>query len=548
MEEASVSLDAAKMDELILDRKYDEISDLVSELESRQYKSSKFRAENYYIIGNGYAILADSFKSSWDEKIGLQVKFYKKSQYEPGFSELSDDLRSRVYTNLANALYGQGRLFEALKEYDRAIATFNNPLAYFSKGRVLLEVSSSLYDKGHAIYFQKEAYPILKYIFECKEALFDSEHLKLIDSATPYIRFVSHFDEHFESICEKNPHLSDIKGSAGKSGKEHLYKKWCLDNTLFINDLNEITAESVAAQDVMGLPSVRFSVNPLVGVTESLWLGGGFSEIKHQFAHARFTYYEAIESQYARREISHYASNDLFLVNSLDYCIYRRDIEQIKISFRLLYSCFDKLAVLLFKYLDPGSAARVHFSTVWYGSKNNVKQDLLSSKNPYLLALYWLSREINDNEAEGHDHWMDSNAEKLADIRNKLEHGGFRVVMDDLYKITNAFDRDMVEAERAEILARIEANNKILRSGVSKAEQIEIREKINSEQDFIDGKNNLAGYPLIITDKELRDQTLRLMRKVRYAIMYTSLAIHYEEEKLDDSGVIVPYETPIYSK
>jgi hypothetical protein len=66
MEEASVSLDAAKMDELILDRKYDEISDLVSELESRQYKSSRFRAENYYIIGNGYAILADSFKSSWD--------------------------------------------------------------------------------------------------------------------------------------------------------------------------------------------------------------------------------------------------------------------------------------------------------------------------------------------------------------------------------------------------------------------------------------------------------------------------------------------------
>lgn len=540
-----MDLDAAKMDEIILGRKHEELKVFMALLEGRRYESSKCRAQNYYIIGNGYAFLADGLQSPWDERVGFQVKFYKKSQYEQGFSELSDDLRSRVYTNLANALSSQGRLFEAIRELDRALAIFNNPLAYFSKGMALLEVSSSLYDKGHAVYFQKEAYPILKYVFECKEQLFDADHLKCIEAAVPYIEFVKHFDRHYDSICEDYPHISKVKGSAGKSNKERLYKRWCLENTLFINDLNEITVEVAAAQDVMGLPSVRHSINPLIGVTESLWLGGGFSEIKHQYVHARFTYYEAIESKYARREVSHYENNDLFLVNSLDYCIYRRDIEQIKVSFRLLYSCFDKLAVLLFKYLDPGSAARVCFSGVWYDNKK-IKEDFLKSDNPYLLALYWLSREINDNEAEGHDHWMDSNAAKLADIRNKLEHGGFRVVMDGLYKITNPFDRKLVEERHAEILARIEANNKILKSGVSKVDQKAIREKIKFDQGLIDGKNNLKGYPLIITDKELRDQTLRLMSKVRYAIMYTSLAIHYEEEKLDDSGIIIPYETPLY--
>lgn len=546
MEEAYVSLDAAKMDEIILGQNYDELKNFIELLENRQYHSSKFRAENYYIIGNGYAILANSFPSFWDERIGLQVKFYKKAQYEVGFSELSSDLQSRVFTNLANALYSQGRLFEALKEHDRAIATYNNSLAHFSKGRILLEVSSSLYDGGHAIYFQKEAYPILKYIYEHKKQLFDAEHLKFIDAATPYIEFVHHFDQHFDSICEDFPHLSELKGSPGKSSKERSYKKWCLENTLFINDLNEITTETVAAQDVMGLPSVRFSINPLIGVTESLWLSGAFSEIKHQYAHARFTYFEAIESQYSQREVSHYANNDLFLANTLDYCIYRRDIEQLKISFRLLYSCFDKLAVLLFKYLDLGSAARVYFSSVWYGENKTVKQRFLNSDNPYLLALYWLSREINDNETEGHDYWMDSNAAKLADIRNKLEHGGFRVVIDDLYKITSTFDKDLTEAKHAEILARIEANKKIIKSGVPKAEQRKIREKIKSDQDLIIEKNKLIGYPLIITDKELRDQTLRLMKKVRYAIIYTSLAIHYEEEKLDDSGIVIPYETPLH--
>lgn len=547
MEETYVSLDAAKMDEIILGRKFDELKTFIELLENRQYQSSKCRAENYYIIGNGYAILADSFQSLWDERVGLQVKFYKKAQYELGFLELSSDLQSRVFTNLANALYSQGRLFEALREYDRAIAVYNNPLAYFLKGKVLLKVSGSLYDGSHAIYFQKEAYPLLKYVYECKESLFDAEHLKFIDAATPCVEFVRHFNQYFDSICEDFPHFSELKGSPGKSGKERSYKKWCLDNTLFINDLNEITVETMAAQDVMGLPSVRYSINPLIGVTESLWLSGAFSEIKHQYAHARFTYYEAIESQYSKREVSHYANNDLFLVNTLDYCVYRRDIEQLKISFRLLYSCFDKLALLLFRYLDPGSTARVYFSNVWYGDNKVVKQGLLNSDNLYLLALYWLSREINDNEAEGHDHWMDSNATKLADIRNKLEHGGFRVVTDELYKITNAFDKDLAETKHAEILARIEANNKIIKGGVPRADQKKIREKIKSDQDLIAEKNKLVGYPLIITDKELRDQTLRLMKKVRYAIIYTSLAIHYEEEKYDESGaVIIPYETPLH--
>lgn len=546
MEETRVSLDAIKMDQLIIGRKYEEIEEFINLLNSRNYNSSKCRAENYYTIGNGYAILADRLDSFWDERVGLQVKFYKKSQYEQGFSELSDDMRSRVYTNLANALYSQGRLFEAIKEYDTAIATFDNPLAHFSKGRALVEVSSSLYDGGHAMYFQKEAYPILKYVYDCKESLFDADHLRIIGSDTNCVGFLSHFNQHFDSVCVEYPHLSELKGSMGKSRKERSYKKWCLKNALFINDLNEITNEPVAAQDVMGLPSVRYSINPLVGITESLWLGGGFSEIKHQYSHARFTYYEAIESPYAEREVSHYANNNLFLVNSLDYCIYRRDIEQIKISFRLLYSCFDKLAVLLFKYLYPGSVARVYFSGVWYGDKKKVKQSFLDSGNPYLLALYWLSREINDDETEGHDHWMDTNAGKLADIRNKLEHGGFRVVANDLYKATNPFDKNLTQTKHAEITARIERNKQVLKNGISKAKQQSIREKIDADQRLIDERDNLQGYPLIITDKELREQTLRLMKKVRYAIMYTSLAIHYEEEKNDDSSIVIPYETPMY--
>jgi tetratricopeptide (TPR) repeat protein len=546
MEQTCVEHDAARMDELISGRRYDEVSEFIEVLVCRSYDSSELRAYNYYVIGNGYAALADWLNSPWNEKTGLQVNFFKKAQYEPGFCALDVDLRSRVYTNLANALYGQGRYLEAVVEYDRAVATFNNPMAFLCKGQALLEFSLGLYDGSHCMYFQKEAYPILKYIYECKDGLFDEGHLATVNSAQHLLGFVQHFDEHFDKICEEFPHLSSIQGGVGKSQKERIYKQWCLENRLFINDLNEISNDPVVAQDVMGLPSVRYSINPLIGVSESLWLGAGFSEIKHQYAHARFTYFEAIESKYAKREVSHYASKDLFLTNSLDYCLYRRDIEQIKISFRLLYSCFDKLAVLLFKYLEPSSNARVYFSNVWYGSGKEVKDNFLESKNPFLLALHWLSREINDNEAEGHDHWMDPNAGKLADIRNKIEHGGFKVVIDDCYRVTKSFELEREKEKHAEILSRIEKNKRILKSGIPKTEQETIKLKIATDLALIEGKDNLKGYPLVITDKELRDQTMRLMKKVRYAIIYTSLAIHYEEERRDRSGITVPYETPIY--
>jgi tetratricopeptide (TPR) repeat protein len=115
---------------------------------------------------------------------------------------------------LANALFSQGRSFEALEEYDRAIAIFNNPLAYFLKGRTLVEVSNSLYDGGHAIYFQKEAYPILKYVYECKDVLFDEGRRNFLDASTNCRGFVSHFDQHFVSICEEFQHIWEIKEGA----------------------------------------------------------------------------------------------------------------------------------------------------------------------------------------------------------------------------------------------------------------------------------------------------------------------------------------------
>jgi hypothetical protein len=420
-------------------------------------------------------------------------------------------------TNLGIKFFQQGRLFEAIQEFNRAIAIDENPIAFLQKGICLLDISNTLYDQGHSLYFQKEAYFQLKYVHDTRETNLDEDHLKAFEKNTRIIDFI----EWYEKNSPKIRHLSDLSSRKGKSKKEKNYLNWCLENKLFINDLNDISNEGSVNQDIICLPSIVCKINPLITITETLAMNAAFSEIKYQYAFARFNYYDAITSKQSVDELPHYSDKNLHLVNSLDFCVYRKDIEMTKVSFRLIYSCLDKIAVLLKKYLDLAiKDTRVHFSQIWYEQKNYpqdkiIREVFLNSKNPFFLALYWLSRDINDNEEDGHGYWIDPNAEKLADIRNKMEHQGFRVVIDDLYKITQ------------------QATNQHLdKKNTATGEQL--KEKIK-----------LKGYPLVITDLELKEQTLRLMKKVRYAIIYIALGIHYEEEKNINKELIFPMSTPM---
>ena len=43
----------------------------------------------------------------------------------------------------------------------------------------------------------------------------------------------------------------------GRSNKERTYRQWALDNTLFLNPLNDLGTNDIAAQDVLSLPSYR---------------------------------------------------------------------------------------------------------------------------------------------------------------------------------------------------------------------------------------------------------------------------------------------------
>jgi hypothetical protein len=80
----------------------------------------------------------------------------------------------------------------------------------------------------------------------------------------------------------------------GKSPEERRCRRWCLQNTLFINPLNDLGPLSIAAQDVLTLPSLIVSIATGPTVPEII---GFFNQMKQEFVSARYLYYEGINAR-----------------------------------------------------------------------------------------------------------------------------------------------------------------------------------------------------------------------------------------------------------
>lgn len=521
-----------RIDLLIDSRNHPELEALLEDVEESKFVKSEDQAHFYYSLGTGHLSLNGNFKSSWGkDTAGKAVKFFRKAMYEEGFSKLPPEIQSRVVTNFGGALLRQGRKFEAIAEFNKAIKINNNPFALLKKGITLLHLSDEVFYESHQIYYQYEAHKILKNIYDSRHKLFDTDQVTAMERDIGTTTFLKWYDENIEHLQDSPYPNRKLRKRLTK--KENAYNEWCISNSLYINDLNEILNTQWAEEDIITLPNLVHLVNPLITTSDTLALNAAFSEIKHQYAFARFNYFDAITSTNAKSETEHFSDKRLHLTNSLDYCLYRRDIEMVKVSFRLLYSCFDKISILMKKYFSLDIKDKnVTFSRVWFSDteRTKIREYFTKSNNTFLLALYWLSRDINDDEDINHNYWMDSNALKLADIRNKMEHQGFRVTIDSLHRINKAHSRDTSEIKN-EILKKIERLHENIAASKSTDDTFKDQESLSHLQALIKEEDNLKGYPLIITDIELREQTIRLMKSARYAIIYLALGIHHAEKQ-----------------
>ncbi len=271
-----------------------------------------------------------------------------------------------------------------------------------------------------------------------------------------------------KDYLNKNHDFNDF--DLGKEKKLLAYRKWCLEQCLYINPLNDLGPNTVACHDILHLPAI------IVPFGEPPKYHTLFNQIKQEYGTARFLFYEG--TQLADK---HYSDKDIELVDTLEYVEYSYNLEKVKIAYRLIYSLFDKIAYLLNDYLQIGLKRKeVSFRALWHENirgKKTLRNRFQNNDNLALRGLYWLSKDLyNVDEEEAHSVVLEPGAQELAAIRNHIEHKSFKVVQ---YGNWGGDDED--------------------------------------------------GYTYSIDRGKFEFKTIKLIGLMRSAIIYTSLAIHHEE-------------------
>lgn len=368
----------------------------------------------YYFLGNAWSYILSIKAPNADfpfETIELeeQIKFYRKA-YEL-IKKCDDSLATcQILTNIGNLFIRIGRFSEAQDYYDLCLQVDENfGMAIGNKGFGLLKYARVIFEPTHQFIFMQYA---RKNLLESKskgdvypEAMLTFQNIIL----------------QIESLFSKRQ-LNDFKKYKdyykGLSLLEVEYRKWCVNNRLFINPLNDILKESVVANDYLFTPSMilKFDEKPIYQTI--------YNQLKQEYVCVRYLFYESTS-----QNRPHFSDKEVVLMDTLDYAIYSFNLEKVKITFRVCYSLFDKIAYLINLYLNLGiDHSKVNFRNIWYkdgNKKNGLNNKIQSTNNLALRGLFWLSKDLDE---KGFDSPIEPEAKEIATIRNYLEHKSFKIV------------------------------------------------------------------------------------------------------------------------
>jgi len=394
----------------------------------------------HYDMGNAYSYLRKSSSSSTDqwnwENILLEkeILHFREALESDEVEEIYEQELCKVYTNLGNALSGIGRFIEAIYCWNQALKIDSDfSQAKGQKGIGLFHYARAHYDLGHSAMLLRVAYKQLT------EALEGNLFPKMKDRFDNYRYKIEELFKPGE--LENQQDFEEY--SLGDTEEEKEYRLWCLENTLFLNSLNDITSRSIAGRDILHLGSVTSEdSNRIVSSV------GFFNQIKQEYISARYLLYKGFHD-----EGVHFADKDVYLENTPDYPSYSLNTERIRASFRIAYSLFDKIATFIQHYFelsyieDPGP----HFDQVWYNSKwkNDLAPEFKKRKNWSLRGLFWLSKDLEYSNSMYVENSLEPGAEELKNLRNKLEHEYVKL-HDDLW--TGPGTDEFVEDELAKSL------------------------------------------------------------------------------------------------
>lgn len=561
---------AYAMDELCDINDFDGIIKLCEELDTYTHSSALIRLHLYYNIGTGYSYVAsrrDTFFASKTSGLALlnfrkalaEVKSFTREGFNNSLSEndMNEfyDLRNRLLTNLANELDYQGRRLEALSYYEEPIKS-GNVNAIISKARCIYQLAQDVYDDSHAFYLNRES---AKYY---KTALSRINEFPLIqkqniEANVFHKSFLNWFKEQEQHCGNEFPELNELEGRSPSSQKEENYFKWCVENKLFINELNGISTSNAVNQDVLSLPNFMARINKLLTVPEQLNFHGHFDEMKNDYCYARYLAFIGISTPLFSE---HFFNSTFEHIDTLDYEINNLKTNHLKSCFRISYSIFDKISFFLHRFFNLDAVQNDHmvdFKKVWYKQgKSQLKDIFEKSDNAYFKALFFISHEIRQasktlSSDKDLSYWFDPDTQRLFKIRNAIEHRSFKLVDSVCYyhKDNNLVDIEQHRKELSDTQMKLGELQKHQQENLGNkndfTEQIERLRKhsINLKED-LDEKERMCSYSVIIGVEEFETLIMKLLALTKDALVYLSLAIHQEESKKHQKEFVIPRAVP----
>lgn len=405
---------------------------------------------------------------AWDqEDLQQQLLFLRRATSNPAFEDLHVIRQCQILTNLANQLDTVGRFVEAQglwSETLRRLPAFW--MARCNRGRGLMHYAYALHDPGHKALFVLIAH------HELTQGVRDLDrHPDYGDSSLRPIfsNAMQSIAQHYD-LAHIEAHLGGVDGGEDIQG----YRLWCLQETLYLNPLNDLGPHPIAARDVLSLPDF------VAPIGEPPVLIGLFNQLKQEFVSARWLYFEG-----SNADEVHPSDRDVLLYNTLDYPAFGLAVEKVKISFRMAYSLLDKIAYFLNHYLKLGiPEKRISFRSIWRAKDGDpVREQFTTSENWSFRGMYWLSKDLFEDNFR---QVAEPAARELNDLRNHLEHKYVKV------HIMGPFNRSS--------------------------------DPTKSDLFFDTLAHSLSA-------DDLQRRTLYLLKLARSALIYLSLGMHKEEER-----------------
>ena len=230
------------------------------------------------IAGNRYGT-----QWKWDQPtLAREIYLLRRAVSHPRFSAQDAVFRCMCLNNLGKRLEVAGRSIEALDCWGRALEVNPNfGMSLCNRAKALAQYGGALGDEERALFLwaaHREAEAAL-----APTAIYTSTR---DEASRRQALGLKQWIESFLDVKGLETVLSMPDGQETPRTEEELaYRRWCLENRLYLNPANDICRLSIAAYDSMCLPA------QVVPVDAPHIFDGFFDQMKQEFVSARWLLY-----------------------------------------------------------------------------------------------------------------------------------------------------------------------------------------------------------------------------------------------------------------